>query len=130
MGLFVNTFVNLQAKRYRMEKYVYKSRAEAVFQQFLRLLSEHHVRERSVGFYAARLCLTPKYFSRLVKEASGQGAPSWIDQAVIRTAQDYLKHSDLTIKQIVWQLHFPDQPTFTKYFKSHTGLTPSQFRKS
>ena len=76
MGLFVNTFVNLQAKRYRMEKYVYKSRAEAVFQQFLLLLSEHHVRERSVGFYAARLCLSQKYFSRLVKEASGQGAPA------------------------------------------------------
>ena len=106
------------------------SRAEAVFRQFLRLLSDHHTEHRSVGFYADRLCLSPKYFSRLIKEASGHGAPEWIDRYVVLSARNHLRNSSLSVKQIAALLHFPDQPSFTKYFKSHTGLTPVQFRKS
>ena len=105
------------------------SRAKEVFDRFLRLLTDYCSRERSVGFYADKLCMTPKYLSRLVREASGRGAPEWIDTYVILEARNYLKYSDLSIKQIVAQLHFPDQPTFTKYFKAHTGRTPAQFRK-
>ena len=106
------------------------SRAEGICDRFLQLLADNHPRERSVRFYADKLCLSPKYFSKLIKDASGRGASEWIDIYVLNAAKDYLKHSDLSIKQIVFALHFPDQPSFTKYFKSHTGLTPAQFRKS
>lgn len=105
------------------------SRAEDIFNKFLRLLADFHTQERSVTFYADRLCLSPKYFSKLIKTASGRSAPDWIDTYVIMEAKNYLKYSDLSIKQIVYQLHFSDQPTFTKYFKAHTGMTPAQFRK-
>ena len=106
------------------------SRADDVFNKFLRLLADHHTQERSVTFYADKLFLSPKYFSKLIKAASGRSAPEWIDTYVIMEAKNYLKYSDMSIKQIVYQLHFTDQPTFTKYFKTHTGLTPAQFRKS
>lgn len=104
-------------------------RAEDVLNKFLRLLAEHHTQERSVGFYAGKLYLSPKYFSKLIKEASGRSAPEWIDTYVIMEAKNYLKYSEMSIKEIVYLLHFADQPTFTKYFKSHTGITPAQFRK-
>lgn len=105
-------------------------RAEDVLNKFLRLLAEHHTQERSVGFYAGKLFLSPKYFSKLIKEASGRSAPEWIDTYVIMESKNYLKYSEMSIKEIVYRLHFADQPTFTKYFKSHTGITPAQFRKS
>lgn len=105
------------------------SRADDVFNKFLRLLADYHTQERSVGFYAGRLCLSPKYFSKLIKSSSGRSAPDWIDSYVILEAKNYLKYSEMSIKQIVALLHFPDQPTFTKFFKAHTGLTPAQFRK-
>ena len=31
--------------------------------------------------------------------------------------------------EIAGRLHFADQPTFHKFFKSHTGLTPMQYRR-
>jgi AraC-like DNA-binding protein len=113
----------------RREAVLRSNRADDVFNKFLRLLAEFHTRERSVSFYADKLCLSPKYFSKLIKTASGRSAPDWIDTYVILEAKNYLKYSDMSIKQIVYQLHFADQPTFTKYFKTHTGLTPAQFRK-
>ena len=105
------------------------SRADDVLNQFINLLTESYKEERSVGFYAEKLCLSPKYFSKLIKESSGRTVPEWIDSFVIMEAKNLLKYSDMSIKQIISHLHFADQPTFTKFFKSHTGETPAQYRK-
>lgn len=105
------------------------SRADEVFSQFLHLLETFCTKERSVGFYAGKLALSPKYFSKLVRQASGHSAPDWIDASVIREARHLLRDTDLSIKEIVFRLNFPDQPSFTKYFKAHAGMTPAQFRK-
>ena len=105
------------------------SRADDIFGKFVRLLSEHHLRERTVSFYAEKLCLSPKYFSKLIKSSSGRSAPDWIDSFVVMEAKNFLRYSDMSIKEIVYRLHFTDQPTFTKFFKAHTGMTPAQFRK-
>ena len=105
-------------------------RTNHLFERFLALVTEHHNTERSMAFYAEKLCLTPKYLSKLVKEASGQGGPAWIDSFVILEAKNLLKYSDKNIKEIVYALHFPNQSVFYKFFKAHTGMTPSEYRKA
>ena len=105
-------------------------RARMIFEQFLRLVTEYHSTERNMSFYADRLCLTPKYLSKLVRQVSGRSAPDWIDSFVILEAKNMLKYSDAPIKEIVFHLHFPNQSVFYKFFKSHTGMTPSAYRNS
>jgi AraC-like DNA-binding protein len=104
-------------------------RSQTILDSFLKLVAEHHNSERKVAFYADKLCLTPKYLSRLVKNASGRSAPEWIDAFVIMEAKNMLKYSDMPVKEIVYLLHFPNQSVFYKFFKMHTGLTPSDYRK-
>jgi len=106
------------------------SRSRMIFEQFIRLVSEYHTRYRNVGFYADKLCLTPKYLSKLIKTASGKSAPEWIDAYVILEAKNLLKYSDITIKEIVYRLNFPNQSVFYKFFKARTGMTPSEYRAS
>ena len=105
------------------------ARVKQLFERFMALVTEYHCTERGMAFYADKLCLTPKYLSRLVKQASGRSAPAWIDSFVILEAKNMLKYSDRTIKEIVYALHFPNQSVFYKFFKAHTGLTPSEYRK-
>jgi len=105
------------------------ARMNQLFERFLSLVTEYHNTERGMAFYAEKLCLTPKYLSKLVKEASGQSGPAWIDSFVILEAKNMLKYSDKTIKEIVYALHFPNQSVFYKFFKAHTGMTPSEYRK-
>ena len=105
-------------------------RVKEVFDRFLSLVTEYHTQQRGLAFYADKLQLTPKYMSKLVKQASGRSAPEWIDSFVILEAKNMLKYSDKSIKQIVFLLHFPNQSVFYKFFKAHTGLTPSQYRNS
>jgi len=104
------------------------TRSNQILEHFLALVSEHHNEERGVAFYADKLCLTPKYLSKLVKTASGRSAPDWIDAFVILEAKNLLKYSDLPIKEVVYRLHFPNPSVFHKFFKAHTGLTPMQYR--
>ena len=106
------------------------TRHKLLFEQFLELVTQYHNKERGVGFYADKLCITPKYLSKIVKETSGLSAPQWIDQYVILEAKQMLKHSDLCIKEISDDLNFPNLSFFFKYFKKHTGLTPNQYRNS
>lgn len=105
-------------------------RVNQLFDRFLALVTEYHSRERGMAFYADKMCLTPKYLSRLVKEASGRSGPDWIDSFVILEAKNMLKYSELSIKEIVSALHFPSQSVFYNYFKSHTGISPSEYRKA
>lgn len=105
-------------------------RSRALMEDFLALVHEHHTRERCLAFYADRLFLTPKYLSKLVKEVSGKSAHEWIDDFVVLEAKNMLKYSELSIKTIVYELNFPNQTTFYRFFKAHTGMTPSEYRKA
>lgn len=106
------------------------SRSKMIFEQFIKLVSEYHLQYRNVGFYADKLCLTPKYLSKLIKTATGRSAPDWIDAYVILEAKNLLKYSNVTIKEVVFRLNFPNQSVFYKFFKTRTGMTPSEYRNS
>ena len=80
-------------------------------------------------FYADKLCLTPKYLSKIVKEASGRSGPEWIDAFVILEAKNLLRYSDESIKEIAYKLKFPSASVFNKFFKANTGLIPSDYRR-
>ena len=104
------------------------ARLNQILEQFLALVNEYHCSERGMAFYADKLCLTPKYLSKLIRQASGRSAPEWIDEFVILEAKNLLKYTNLDIKEIVYRLHFPNQSVFYKFFKAHTGMTPSEYR--
>lgn len=106
------------------------NRSRLLFEQFISLVAKYHGQYRNVGFYADKLCLTPKYLSKLIKNATGRSAPEWIDAYVILEAKNMLKYSNETIKEIVYKLNFPNQSVFYKFFKARTGMTPSEYRNS
>ncbi len=105
------------------------TRSRIVLEDFLALVRDYHIKERSLGFYADKLYLTPKYLSKLIKSISGKSAHEWIDSFVVLEAKNLLKYSDMSIKSIVYELNFPNQTTFYRFFKAQTGMTPSEYRK-
>ena len=106
------------------------NRTKVIFDKFMRLVMENYFEHRNVGFYADQLSLTPKYLSKIIKTASGRSAPEWIDSYVVLEAKNLLKYSGSTIKEIVFKLNFPNQSVFYKFFKAHTGMTPTEYRNS
>ena len=105
-----------------------RSRNDEYFSQFMNILGKHYTQERSVGFYAGQLNLTPKYLTTLIRKTSGRTAVEWIDDYVVLEAKNLLKYSTMSIQEIAYYLNFSNQSFFGKYFKSHTGMTPSAYR--
>lgn len=106
-----------------------QGRCEILFDEFISLLQKYNKRERNVGFYAKQLNITPKYLSSVVKDVSGKTAARWIDESVILEAKSLLKYSGLSIQEIAYQLNFSTQSFFGKYFKQHTGSSPSRYKR-
>lgn len=108
----------------------HSARAQATVDKFIRLVTEHHMSEHYLAFYAKKLGITPKYLSKLVRDVTGHSAPEWIDSFLVLEAKNMLKYSNMAIKEIVYKMQFPDQSSFYKFFKLHTGMIPSEYRKS
>ncbi|MFD2962336.1 MULTISPECIES: helix-turn-helix domain-containing protein [Olivibacter] len=105
-----------------------QSRHEEVYKRFMVLLFKHYKTQRNVYFYADKVFLTPKHFSKAIKSVSGKTAGEWIDEMVLMEAKGMLKSSNLTVAQIADQLNFANPSFFGRYFKAKTGQTPMQYR--
>lgn len=107
-----------------------QSRQEEVLNRFIDLVNKYAITERKISFYADKLCLTPHYLSAIIREASHQTVMDWINRAVIQEARILLRHSNLQISQIAYQLNFPNTSFFCKYFRRLTGTSPGEYQKT
>lgn len=122
-------FLANSKRREDMEKPVRTTRQRQMLEQFMKLAINDHAREHLVGYYADKMCVTPKYLSKIVKETSGRSVPDWLSELLILDAKNMLRHTDMTIKEISARLYFPSQSFFFRFFKNHTGQTPTQYRE-
>ena len=124
-AFYIITEINLREQPGEMKQ----GRCEVLFDEFMSLLQQYSKRERNVSFYAKQLNITPKYLSSVVKEVSGKTAARWIDESVILEAKALLKYSGMSIQEIAYHLNFSTQSFFGKYFKQHTGTSPSRYKR-
>ena len=106
-----------------------QSREQRLFADFIQLVSEYAPEHHTIDFYASRLCITPRYLSTMVKQASGRSAKQWIDEALVTRIKIDLLHTMKPITRICDDMNFPNPSFLTKFFKRMTGKTPSQFRQ-
>lgn len=105
------------------------SHGEQVFVDFMLSLSQHYAERRTVADYAAEAALSVRHFSSLIQQHTGQTPMQWIHLFVIGQAKHLLMQSDLQVKDVADRLGFPEQFTFRKYFKTHAGVSPTEYRK-
>ena len=106
------------------------TKKEDLTMRFTRLLMKHFKEERSVLYYAQLLFVTPRYLTQTIKETTGKTAGELIDEMVIREAKVHLNNMSVSIAQVAESLYFSDQFFFSKFFKKHAGITPSEYRRT
>lgn len=106
-----------------------RSRAEELTGEFFLLLHRHYKTQRSLAFYADRLCVTTKYLSKVIRRTSGNTVYFWIGEFTVREAKQLLRSTQATVTEIAEQLNFPNSSFFAKFFRRHAGLSPVEFRQ-
>lgn len=105
------------------------SRPRELYLRYLDLVREDYRKERSVKHYAGRLCVSPKYLSKTVKAESGRNASDFIDELTVFEAKALLADRRHSVSQVSEELHFPNASFFARYFRLHTGISPSSYSK-
>ena len=82
----------------------------------------------SVAYFADKCCLSRGYFGELVRVETGRTAKDFISDRLIKYSKIYLNDVSLSISQVSEKLGFEYPQHFVRFFKSHTGKTPSQYR--
>ena len=72
--------------------------------------------------------LTAGQLSRICREVLGISALDVINARLVHEAQRELVYTASSVKLLASELGFDDDAYFSRFFKRHTGLSPSEFR--
>ncbi|MEM1127010.1 MAG: AraC family transcriptional regulator [Bacteroidota bacterium] len=72
--------------------------------------------------------LHPGYLSTVIKHKTGKSVHAWIAEKAVAEAQALLARSRTSVKEVAYRLGFSEPGHFSRFFKKHTGLTPTAFR--
>jgi AraC-like DNA-binding protein len=126
-ALFYEIFAIYQVNKSIQQQHF--SRKNTLFLEFQQLVTMYYSTDRSIAFYASKICISPRYLSSLVKDVSGLNASECIEKVVIMNIQLLLTTTERSIQQISHQLNFINPSLFSKYFKRVTGMTPKEYRE-
>ena len=123
---FLNYYRREQDKQWRENRHV------EIFNRFCDLVVKHYRESREVKFYAHQMNLTPKYFSKVIRQAADGLSPAeWIEQYVCAQAKRLIETCSMrTLQEIAYMLGFTEPTAFYRYFKRVTGMTAKQYRES
>ncbi|GAB6975386.1 helix-turn-helix domain-containing protein [Prevotella falsenii] len=101
-----------------------------IIARFMQMLERgDYVKNREVGYYADKLCVTPKYLSEVTKDVSGKTANYWILRFTIVHIRRLLKEREMTFTEISDLFDFSSPAYFSRFVQKHFGVSPTKFRE-
>ncbi|MBE7510452.1 MAG: helix-turn-helix transcriptional regulator [Bacteroidia bacterium] len=100
------------------------------FVEFKLMVETHLTEQPSINTIAEKLALTTNSLYRLVKEYSGTSPKDFFTNRLMLEAQRKLRYSNLSVKELAYELGFNDPDYFSRLFKKSTGKSVSDFLHS
>lgn len=97
------------------------------FVEFKLMVEIHLTEQASIKTIAEKLALTTNSLYRLVKEYSGTSPKEFLTNRLMMEAQRKLRYSNLSVKELAYELGFNDPDYFSRLFKKSTGKSISDF---
>ena len=101
-----------------------------ILKNFKEAVEKHHTVWHTSSEYANHLNITADHLNRTIKSLIGNTAKEYIQTRISIAAKRLLYFSDLSNKEIAYELGFSEASNFSAFFKKNTLLSPSEFRKT
>jgi AraC family transcriptional regulator, transcriptional activator of pobA len=124
---FLIKLENIAQKQYEKNAI---SLSQNYYLSFINLLENNFKQQHAIGFYTNSLIITPKKLNLILVNIVGKTIGELIIERVIIEAKRLLAYTDLSAKEIAYELGFEDSHYFSRIFKKKTTLSPELFRYS
>lgn len=101
-----------------------------ILKNFKDAVELHHTEWHSSQQYADHLHITPDHLNRTIKSLIGKTVKDCIQTRIAIAAKRLLYFSDLSTKEIGYELGFSEASNFSAFFKKYTQVSPSEFKKN
>lgn len=91
-------------------------------------LAENFAKPIKIDEVASHVCISPRHFKRRFKQATGYAPVHYLQMVRIEEAKKKLATTLETIEEITRSIGYEDSSTFRRLFKSHTDLSPREYR--
>ncbi len=100
------------------------------FGEILRYINTNIVENNKlrVPLLAERFNISKSYFSEYFKKQAGVSLADYILKSKLRIVETKLLHTDLSLKEIAYQLNFTDSSHLARSFKKVYGMTTKEFK--
>nr|WP_320118900.1 helix-turn-helix transcriptional regulator [uncultured Marinifilum sp.] len=102
----------------------------SLYLKFRKKLEENVNYKVRVSDICDQLNVSPKQINIAVKLFANTTAKDYIKDRVILEVKRLLVYSTLSVKEIAYEIGFDDPTNFTKYFKNHVNMLPTDYQKN
>ena len=92
-------------------------------------INQNFSRDLTLDDVSKSVNISPYYFSKLFKEESGENFIEYLTKVRIAYGKELLKNQELSIKEICIMSGYSDPNYFSRIFKKHESVTPSEYRE-
>lgn len=103
--------------------------ANIITEHYKNALQQYIYEKKTVADFAKHLAISKNHLHKCVKLVTGKSAHKLLSEMRILEAKVLLKQTHLTIGEIAINVGKTDHSDFTRFFKSHTGVTPKAYRE-
>ncbi|MDY4976250.1 MAG: AraC family transcriptional regulator [Clostridia bacterium] len=101
----------------------------SIISEAIQYIQSNFHNKLSLEDVAGRLFIHPDYFCRLFKQEMGISFVEYVNNTRIEYAKGLLEKNKMTVKEVSELSGFENDSTFSRTFKSFTGISPSEYRK-
>ena len=128
----MSSILNILARSIEKQYVARANEADSRFGEILRFINTNISNPEllRIPILAERFRISPTYFSEYFKKHAGVSLADYITRSKLKLVETKVLHTDLTLKEIAFQLNFTDSSHLSKSFKKVYGMTVKEFKNS
>ncbi|MDH6307604.1 AraC family transcriptional activator of pobA [Dysgonomonas sp. PFB1-18] len=104
------------------------NKSDSLVAELMKQIDRNFITERETDFYADHFGMTNRTINEACKRGTGKTVKQHIQEKLILEIKKEIRLRKKSLKEIAFDLGFSEPAYFTRFFKLHTGLTPTEFR--
>lgn len=103
---------------------------QSILKRYKEAVEKHFRTWHQVQEYAADLNVTPGYLNEVIRANLGQTAKEYLQSRILLESQRLAVFTDYSAKEVAYEVGYEDPSHFSRFFKTHTGQSFSEWREA